>query len=110
MIEFVAFADRGRSFTKQRQVRLSDADPRGTLRPDGVVRYLQDVATDDWSDVAMDAVDTWVVRRTEPMCPGFLVPLRVRAASVDPEDAGCRWVMEPWLRGPPLKLWRFIVP
>ena len=64
MIEFVAFADRGRSFTKQRQVRLSDADPGGTLRPDGVVRYLQDVATDDWSDVAIDAVDTWVVRRT----------------------------------------------
>ena len=64
MIDFAAYEDRGRSFTKDRLVRLSDADPRGTLRPDGVVRYLQDVATDDWDDVEIESVETWVVRRT----------------------------------------------
>jgi acyl-ACP thioesterase len=64
VIEFVPFADRGRSFTSSRLVRLSDADSRGVLRPDGLARYLQDVATDDWASTGIEADDTWVVRRT----------------------------------------------
>ena len=64
MIEFVPFADRGRSFTSSRLVRLSDADSRGVLRPDGLARCLQDVATDDWASTGIEADDTWVVRRT----------------------------------------------
>ena len=64
MIEFVERGERGRHFTAQRKVRLSDTGPDGVLRPDGLVRYLQDVAGDDWDDTGVDADDTWVVRRT----------------------------------------------
>jgi acyl-ACP thioesterase len=34
------------------------------LRLDGVARYLQDVASDDWADSGLDQDETWVVRRT----------------------------------------------
>src|SRR4029077_13755521 len=43
---------------------LSDAGPDRILRLDGVARYLQDVATDDWADSGLDPGETWVVRRT----------------------------------------------
>ena len=76
MIEFIAFEARGRSFSAQRRVRLSDADSEGTLRPDGVARYLQDVATDDWDDTGVASDDTWVVRRTAwRVAPGGRWPL-----------------------------------
>jgi acyl-ACP thioesterase len=62
--EFVPLTDDGRRFTIQIPVRLSDTDPSGLLRLDGIARYLQDVATDDWDDTGIDSTDTWVVRRT----------------------------------------------
>lgn len=63
-IEFVALAEHGRRFDEEFTVRLGDVDPRGVLRLDGVARYLQDVATDDWQDTGVDSDDIWVVRRT----------------------------------------------
>jgi len=67
--EFVPRPDRGRRFTHRRLVRLSDAGPDAVLRLDGVARYLQDVATDDWADSGLDPGDTWVVRRTSVRVP-----------------------------------------
>ncbi len=64
MIEFVPLSDHGRRYTSEVIVRLSDADPVGALRLDGVARFLQDVATEDWDDSAIESGDTWVVRRT----------------------------------------------
>lgn len=62
--EFVPLGARGRRFSEEFTVRLGDADERGNLRLDGLVRYLQDVATDDWTDTGIEADETWVVRRT----------------------------------------------
>lgn len=64
MIEFVPPPERGRTFTLEVPVRLSDTGPDGLLRLDGIARYLQDVATDDWDDTGIVSDDTWVVRRT----------------------------------------------
>jgi acyl-ACP thioesterase len=54
----------GRLFAHSRLVRLSDAGPDGVLRLDGVARYLQDAASDDWIASGVDPDRTWVVRRT----------------------------------------------
>jgi acyl-ACP thioesterase len=55
----------GRRFTSARRVRLSDTDDNGRLRLDAVARYLQDVASDDWTDAGFDPdAHVWVVRRT----------------------------------------------
>lgn len=54
----------GRVFTRGRPVRLGDVDVRARLRLDAVARYLQDVATDDATDAALDDAYGWVVRRT----------------------------------------------
>lgn len=64
MVEFVPLSDHGRRYTSVVIVRLSDADPSGALRLDGVARFLQDVATEDWEDSGITSGDTWVVRRT----------------------------------------------
>ncbi len=64
MIEFVPLGEHGRRYTSGVVVRLSDADPSGALRLDGVARFLQDVATEDWEDSGIVSDDTWVVRRT----------------------------------------------
>ena len=64
MTEFVPRPSEGRRYTHHRRVRLSDAGPDRVLRLDGVARYLQDVATDDWADSGLDPGETWVVRRT----------------------------------------------
>jgi len=64
MTEFVSRPTEGRRYTHHRRVRLSDAGPDRILRLDGVARYLQDVATDDWADSGLDPGETWVVRRT----------------------------------------------
>jgi acyl-ACP thioesterase len=54
-----------RRFAAERTVRLGDVTPSGRLRLDAVARYLQDVATDDATDAAVDGAGTaWVVRRT----------------------------------------------
>ena len=47
----------------RRTVRVSDAGPDGALRLDGVARYRQDVATDDWVGSGLSTEGTWVVRR-----------------------------------------------
>jgi acyl-ACP thioesterase len=62
--EFVPRPPRGRRYTHQRRVRVSDAGPEGVLRLDGLARYLQDVATDDWADAGLSPAEIWVVRRT----------------------------------------------
>ena len=64
MIEYLPRPAGGRLYSHVRQVRLSDAGPDGILRPDGVARYLQDVATDDWAASGLDQSERWVVRRT----------------------------------------------
>ena len=64
MTELVPRPARGRRYAHERRVRLSDTGPDGVLRLDGLARYLQDVATDDWSDASLDPQGTWVVRRT----------------------------------------------
>lgn len=62
-VEFAEPAE-GRRFSARRLVRLSDCGPDGWLRPDGLARYLQDVATDDWDDTGIESTETWLVRRT----------------------------------------------
>jgi acyl-ACP thioesterase len=64
MVEYVGRPDHGRTFTSSRPVRLSDADVAGSLRVDGLARYLQDAASDDWADTGIVADDVWVARRT----------------------------------------------
>ncbi len=64
MVEFVPLGDEGRRFSEDYVVRLGDADERGLFRLDGVVGFLQDVATDDWTDTGIETDETWVVRRT----------------------------------------------
>ncbi|NND76241.1 MAG: hypothetical protein HKN44_14670 [Ilumatobacter sp.] len=54
----------GRRFVADRVVRLGDVDPAGSLRLDATARYLQDVATDDATDAALDGRFGWLVRRT----------------------------------------------
>jgi acyl-ACP thioesterase len=61
--EFVGRPRAGRVVSASRRVRLSDADSRGVLRVDGLARYLQDVATDDWDAAAVPGDEVWVVRR-----------------------------------------------
>ena len=63
-IEFTPPPPTGRRFRQRAQVHLADAGPDGRLRVDGLVRFLQDVATDDWSDTGVRDGTTWVVRRT----------------------------------------------
>jgi acyl-ACP thioesterase len=62
--ELVPRPVRGRRYTHQRRVRVSDAGLEGALRLDGLARYLQDVATDDWAAAGMSPDEIWVVRRT----------------------------------------------
>jgi acyl-ACP thioesterase len=45
-------------------VRLGDVLPSGETRLDALARYLQDVASDDAVDAAVDGHLAWVVRRT----------------------------------------------
>jgi acyl-ACP thioesterase len=64
VLEFVPLTDQGRRFSEQYLIRLGDVDSRGLLRFDGAAHFLQDVATDDWSDTGITSEDTFVVRRT----------------------------------------------
>lgn len=69
--EPVAYPGRGRIFHVERRVRLGDVSPRGRLRLDAFVRYLQDVANDDSMDGDYTDKHAWVVRRTEVWVHGF---------------------------------------
>lgn len=59
------FPNIGRTYSRERRVRLGDVTPKGRLRLDAVARYLQDIATDDALDGKYDDPHGWVVRRTE---------------------------------------------
>ena len=63
-LEFTALPGVGRVFRANRRVRLGDVTPRGRLRLDAAVRYLQDIAHDDAREAAYADRDGWVVRRT----------------------------------------------
>jgi acyl-ACP thioesterase len=54
----------GRRHASSTAVHLADAGPDGALRPDGLARHLQDVATDDWASSGISETATWVVRRS----------------------------------------------
>jgi acyl-ACP thioesterase len=73
--ELVDRPEIGRVFTRCRPVRLGDVDVRARLRLDAIARYLQDIATDDATDAALDDAFGWVVRRT-------MIEVR-RAAALD---------------------------
>src|SRR5687768_5948324 len=60
----VPLPSEGRVVRTERRVRLGDVSPAGRLRLDALVRYLQDVATDDSRDAGLDPSKQWVVRRT----------------------------------------------
>jgi acyl-ACP thioesterase len=62
--DLVPLPESGRRFTGERPVRVADVSPRGRMRLDAIVRYLQDVSTDDTADAALEDADGWVVRRT----------------------------------------------
>jgi len=64
MTHYLPRPDKGRLYTHDRQVRLSDAGTDRVLRVDGVARYLQDVAAEDWASSGLDQSERWVVRRT----------------------------------------------
>ncbi len=71
----------GRVFAAEWRVRLGDVSPRGRLRLDAVVRYLQDVADDDTRQAGFVDAQGWVVRRTiveVRTFPTFLEPLTLR--------------------------------
>ena len=63
-LEFPTVPGAGRVYGSSRRVRLGDVTPRGRLRLDGAVRYLQDIAHDDAREAAYADRDGWVVRRT----------------------------------------------
>ena len=52
--ELVPPSPSGRRYERGARVRLGDAGADGRLRPDGFVRLLQDVASDDWADTAVE--------------------------------------------------------
>jgi acyl-ACP thioesterase len=53
----------GRVFQSSRRIRLADRDQEGRLRLDAVMRFLQDVATDDVDETGWGAPEhLWVVR------------------------------------------------
>jgi acyl-ACP thioesterase len=56
--------ERGRTYTRERTVRLGDVDVGAELRLDSMARYLQDVATDDALDAGLGNAMGWLVRRT----------------------------------------------
>ena len=63
-LEFVPEPSVGRRFSIESFVRLSDVETDGSLRVDGVARALQDAATEDWEDCAIQTDALWLARRT----------------------------------------------
>jgi acyl-ACP thioesterase len=81
----------GRVYAATRRVRLADVSPRGRLRLDAAVRYLQDVADDDTRDAGFVDAQGWVVRRTVievTAFPTYLEPVALRTWC---SGIGSRW-------------------
>jgi acyl-ACP thioesterase len=81
----------GRTFAASRVVRLGDVSPRGRLRLDALVRYLQDVADDDVQDAGFAGSMAWVVRRTELDVARFPVLGEVIDVTTWCSGTGPRW-------------------
>jgi acyl-ACP thioesterase len=64
LLDLVARPAAGRVFERLRSVRVTDTRIDGTLRLDGAVRFMQDVANDDAHDAATANPTAWVARRT----------------------------------------------
>lgn len=62
--ELVARPSHGRTFSRERRVRLADTTTDGVLRLDALARFVQDVASDDARETMPDDYLAWVVRRT----------------------------------------------
>jgi acyl-ACP thioesterase len=60
--EFLPPPEHGRRFTHRRRVRLGDVNTASRLRLDALACYLQDVASDDVDDIAVEGA--WVLRRS----------------------------------------------
>ncbi len=61
-MEFIDIPEIGRNFRHFHRVLLSDADPEGRLRIDGVSRILHDAATLDNQSAPLDDKGLWVIR------------------------------------------------
>jgi acyl-ACP thioesterase len=89
----------GRRFRSQRTIGLSDVDRDGRLRLDVVARYLQDVASEDVTDVGRPpSRHFWVVRRTElqvvePFHDDLRVELETWASGTAPTAASRRYTL-----------------
>ena len=53
-----------RLFSAQRGVRVTDTDLHGQVRIDALVRYAQDIASDDIADAGMTGAIPWIARKT----------------------------------------------
>jgi acyl-ACP thioesterase len=88
-----------RRFRSERTVGLSDVDATGRLRLDVVARYLQDVASEDVTDVGRPPSEhVWVVRRTElevvePFADDLRVELETWASGIAPTAASRRYTL-----------------
>ena len=115
-LEFVALSDVGRRYQEEYLIRLGDADEQGQLRLDGAARFLQDVATDDWTSTGVASADIWVVRRTTlrllegarwpryldrvtitTWCGGTGAAWAERRTNFDLDGAGCLEVAALWV-------------
>ena len=88
-----------RRFRSERTIGLSDVDQDGRLRLDVVARYLQDVASEDVTDVGRPpSQHFWVVRRTEldvvePFTDDLRVELETWASGTAPTAASRRYTL-----------------
>jgi acyl-ACP thioesterase len=89
----------GRRFHAERTIGLSDVDRDGRLRLDVIARYLQDVASEDVTDVGRPpSRHFWVVRRTElqvvePFHDDLRVELETWASGTAPTAASRRYTL-----------------
>lgn len=68
--DFVGPPLRGRQYTTTTFVQLSDADANGLARLDGIVRFLQYAATEDWESSGISIDIAWLARRTSVRAVG----------------------------------------
>jgi acyl-ACP thioesterase len=88
---------RGRTFSAQRRVRLSDMDESGRLRLDAVARFLQDIAIEDVEETDWGAPQhLWFIRRVVvdvvmPFVEDRTVDLVTWCSGMAAVAAGRRW-------------------